>query len=275
MSSVWHRRKEALLEAFVAVNLAVLALDIHLAHSVNRFRHWAEWIPFWFSIAAAPCVALTTLLALRGKAPGLSRRLGLSVGWLSVLVGVAGMALHLEDQFFRQFTLASLVYAAPFVAPLSYAGIGLLLILNRQVAPGSRAWGQWVVFLALGGFVGCFVLALADHEQNGFFHPSEWIPVGSSAFVVAFLALALTEGGRERGFLIACLVVLGVQALVGVAGFVLHLQADVNGISASRFENFVHGAPVMAPLLLANLFLLGVIGIVDALVRPASSAVPG
>lgn len=267
MSALWQRRKAAVLEAFVATNLAILALDIHLAHSANRFRHWAEWIPFWYSIAAAPCVALTTVLAWRGRTTALFRRLGFVVGALSVAVGVTGMAFHLDDHFFRRFTLESLVYAAPFAAPLSYAGVGLLLLMNRQVPSASPAWGQWVVFLALGGFLGCFVLSLTDHAQNGFFHPSEWVPVASSAFAVSFLFLALTERGRERGYLRVGLAVLALQAIVGVVGFALHLRADINGFSSSAFENLVHGAPVMAPLLLANLFLLGAIGIGDALAR--------
>ena len=42
---------DVLLEVFVFANFAFLSLDIYLAHSINRFRHWAEWIPLVFSIA--------------------------------------------------------------------------------------------------------------------------------------------------------------------------------------------------------------------------------
>ena len=56
----WERHKSLALELFVLSNFAFLTLDIYLAHSVNRFRHPAEWIPFWFSAVAAaalvPCV---------------------------------------------------------------------------------------------------------------------------------------------------------------------------------------------------------------------------
>ena len=48
-----HGLRPLLLEVFVASNFAFLTLDIYLAHSVNRFRHPAEWIPFWFSVVAA------------------------------------------------------------------------------------------------------------------------------------------------------------------------------------------------------------------------------
>jgi len=53
----WIFDLELLLELFVASNLAVLAADIVLAHSVNQFRKPAEYIPLYFS-AAAPLVTM-------------------------------------------------------------------------------------------------------------------------------------------------------------------------------------------------------------------------
>ena len=54
------RYKSSLLEGFVAANFAFLVLDVFLAHSVNSFRHAAEWIPFCFlgrgGIATRWCV---------------------------------------------------------------------------------------------------------------------------------------------------------------------------------------------------------------------------
>ena len=52
-----------IVELFALANLAFLALDIYVAHSMNAFRHAAEWIPFVFSLAAS--VALFVGLALR------------------------------------------------------------------------------------------------------------------------------------------------------------------------------------------------------------------
>ena len=49
-----HKLREApvLLEIFLVSNFAFLTVDIYIAHSINRFRHGAEWIPFWFSLIA-------------------------------------------------------------------------------------------------------------------------------------------------------------------------------------------------------------------------------
>jgi len=255
-------RKSDLLEAFVLANFAFLVLDVFLAHSVNDFRHRAEWIPFVFSIAATLALgaALPGRRTIRGSYP---YRAGVVVGGGSIALGVVGVAYHLESQFFAQWTVRSLVYTAPFAAPLAYAGLGFLLLVNRMVPEETEEWDWWVLFFALGGFLGVFVLALCDHAQNGFFHASEWWPVAASALAAGFLAMALAD--RGVAFARICLGVLTLQALTGVIGFCLHVAADVNGLSASLYENFVHGAPVFAPLLFVDLAVLSAIGLTAAI----------
>lgn len=251
------RRRGALLEAFVLANFAFLVLDVFLAHAVNNFRHWAEWLPFYFSIAAALLLA-SARPGRRTVRGSWACRVGLAVGGGSIALGVAGVAWHLESQFFSQWTVRSLVYTAPFAAPLAYAGLGFLLLVNRLVPEETREWDGWVAFFAWGGFVGVFVLALCDHAQNGFFHASEWWPVVASALAVGFLGAALAD--RRPAFLRVCFGMLALQAAVGLVGFWFHAAADVNGLSASLYENFVHGAPVFAPLLFVDLAALAAIG---------------
>ena len=258
--AAWDASKELLLEIFVIANYAILAVDIYLAHSVNRFRHWAEWIPFGFSIIAVAVLGGALMLTRRDHS-AVGGRLGEVIGYCSIVVGVAGLLFHLDSQFFRLLTIKSLVYAAPFMAPLAYCGLGFLLLLNHSRATPEVEWGAWVVFFALGGFVGNFGLSLADHAQNGFFYWTEWVPVVGSAFAVGFLTVALFE--RSHTFLRVCAGVLLTQALIGVLGFYLHLSAGISGISSSAYENFIHGAPMLAPLLFANLFALAALGITD------------
>ena len=177
-----------------------------------------------------------------------------------MVVGVVGLALHLRGSFFVEQTLHNLVYTAPAAAPLAYTGLGFLLILNRTEAPQELAWGQWVVCLAAGGFVGNFVLTLCDHAQNGFFYPSEWIAVVAAAFGLSFLGVA-AAAWRDQAFLRMCAWVLGAQVVTGVAGAVMHSLAVLHGPSESLWENVVHTAPLFAPLLCADLALLGAIGL--------------
>ena len=253
------RHRGALLEVFVLANYAFLILDVFLAHAVNNFRHHAEWFPFVFSIAATLLLAVALPRGGRTHRGSLSYRVGLVVGISSIAIGLAGVMYHLESQFFTQWTIRSLVYTAPFAAPLAYAGLGFLVLVNRMMPAEAAEWEQWVVFFALGGFLGIFVLSLCDHAQNGFFYATEWWPVISSAFAGGFLAVSLVD--RRAAFLKMCCGVLAVQAVIGLTGFYFHVAADVNGLSASLFENFVHGAPAFAPLLFVDLGLLALLGL--------------
>jgi hypothetical protein len=254
----WWKVESLWLELFVLVNLACLAPDIYLAHSTNSFRRPEEYIPLAFSLGAPP-ILLIALLALRSSAVAW-RYLGFLVGWLSVAIGVAGLIYHLQSHFFQEETLKNLVYSAPFVAPLAYTGVGLLLVMNRMVDPKSIEWPQWVLLLALGGFVGNFVLSLGDHAQNGFFHKTEWIPVASSAFAIGFLTIPFLLPVR-RSYLAACVPIMVIQAFVGILGFYYHYAANLTAPGDSILGRFVYGAPPFAPLLFPNLVLLAAIGL--------------
>ena len=49
---------------------------------------------------------------------------------------------------------------------LTTVGIGLLLILNRSVAVHRREWAEWVVILALGGFLGNFTVTIRNNSAS-------------------------------------------------------------------------------------------------------------
>ncbi|MDE3186377.1 MAG: hypothetical protein KGM96_02495 [Acidobacteriota bacterium] len=255
----WLLDGEVLLELFVASNLAVLAGDIVLAHSVNQFRRPEEYIPLYFSACAPVLLLLVDLARWRWGFHAAWRDLGLLVGWLSILVGLGGVLYHLQSSFFLQHTLQSLTYAAPFAAPLAYTGLGFLLLVNRMVAPRTPEWARWVVLLATGGFFGNFVLCLTDHATNGFFMKTEWIPVISSALATGFLIVPVFAQITRR-YLDLCLAVLVIQALVGLIGFWFHLRMNLYTPGVSLFEKSVYGAPPMAPLLFPNLVALAIIG---------------
>lgn len=279
-------RKALLLELFVAVNLAFLVADIYVAHSVNAFREWSEWIPFWYSAVGAVLLggnlAAAGLSARRGGAgdarrPGRSfhmgfgRWLGFVVGGAGILVGVLGLVLHLESYFFQELTLKSLVYSAPFIAPLAFAGLGFLAILNRMVEHHSTEWAGWVVFMTLGGFVGNFAVSLTDHAQNGFFYAEEWIPVASAALAVGWLTVVMT-GRAGRQFVRWGFAVMALQVVVGLLGEWLHLQPLLTESGGALFDRLIYGAPIFPPLLFCNLAVLGALGLwalLDRMEEPA------
>jgi preprotein translocase subunit Sss1 len=259
MASNRLNRPRTWVEVFVLLNLGGLAPDIFLAHSVNGFHSRAEYVPLFFSLIA-PVLLLIALAALFTSREALWRQLGFWVGGTSVLIGIVGLVLHLKSQFFQQWTLASLVYAAPFAAPLAYTGLGSLLVMNRMVPEQTAEWAEWVLFFALGGFAGNFIFSLTDHAQNGFFHRTEWIPVISSAVAVGFLLVPLVAR-VNREFLRYCGWVMAGQAVVGAVGFTLHALADWRNVGENLFLRIVHGAPVFAPTLFCDLAVLAAIGL--------------
>ena len=55
-------QRQRMLEYFILLNISFLAIDIYIAHSINAFAHWAEWIPFYFSVVTP----LVLLIGWRG-----------------------------------------------------------------------------------------------------------------------------------------------------------------------------------------------------------------
>ncbi len=218
--SKWYLDHRLWVEVFVLVNLAFLSVDIYLAHPVNQFRHWPEYIPLYISLAAPVLVLIGLLAGEWGGYQAAWRDLDYLVGWSAIAIGLIGVVLRLDSRFFYDRTIKSLIYAAPFAAPLAYTGLGLLLLMNRMVASDSPEWPHWVLLLSLGGFFGNFIFSLTDHAQNGFYHWTEWIPVVSSALAVGFLTAPLfTDVGRR--FLWLCAAVMLVQGAVGLLGVLL------------------------------------------------------
>ena len=59
----------------------------------------------------------------------------------------------------------------------------------------------------------------------------------------------------------------GKQSLIGLLGFAFHLGANLQGPSASLWDNLIFGAPVFAPLLFSNLAVLAAIGLWELCAR--------
>ncbi len=269
----WWANPLLWVEWFLVANIAFLAVDIALAHAVNAYEHQAEWIPIGFSVAATllllaasgiggavPVVPVADSAGGLGWRKQLNRWVGFLVGWGSITVGVAGLLWHLNSAFFQEQTLKNLVYTAPFVAPLAYTGIGLVLVLDRMIDARSLEWSRWVILLAAGGFAGNFVLSLADHAQNGFFYPTEWIGVVAGAIAVGFLVAAVIVPD-DRSLLAANLGLMVIQVVVGSLGFYLHARGNLIGRGGPLWDRFIYGAPVFAPLLFADLALLAMLGL--------------
>ncbi len=255
MSTIRRITPARALEWFVVSNIAFLGLDILIAHQENAFKQRVEWAPVLFSALAT----LALLPMAFGARASFWRAVAQAVGAASIAIGMTGLVLHLRSAFFEEQTLQNLVYSAPFLAPLSYVGVGLLLLLVCMEDPDSPTFGLWIVLLALGGFLGNFGMTLLDHAQNGLFHWTEWIPVTSAALAVGFLLLVLLS--PERGLVRLTYAILALQIGVGVLGFALHVMADLAKHDMPLAERFIFGAPAFAPLLYTDLAFLAMLGL--------------
>src|SRR5262249_21807081 len=94
-----HVPRDRLLDAFLIANLAVLSLDVFIAHSGNAFREPMGRVPVGFGVLGAG--ALVVALGLDSFDPLRPRalRVGQLVGWTSLVVGVAGLLFHLSSNF--------------------------------------------------------------------------------------------------------------------------------------------------------------------------------
>ena len=248
-----------ILNLFCWFNLSFLAVDIIVAHSINHFEHPGEWVPFYFSVISSLILPVSFIPS--EKWDSLKKAIVIITGILSVIVGIVGFYFHIQSQFLGQLSLKSLVYTAPLIAPLSYAGVGFLLLFNQLE---MFNWSKMVLSLAAAGFFGNFILALCDHEQNGFFNAGEWIPVFMAALATGILLKSLQEGS-DRKFLQLAIGTMALQIAVGVIGFLWHCYANINSPVDDLYQKFIYGAPVFAPLLFCDIAILAVFGLYDRL----------
>ena len=92
----------------------------------------------------------------------------------------------------------------------------------------------------------------------------------AAAYGVGFVFIAILR--PRPAFLKLCLAVMVVEVLVGVAGFLLHLQSDLARSAESVRDRFIYGAPLFAPLLFANLAILSALGLWHEMERSTAGA---
>lgn len=262
-----------------ALNFMLLGLDTYLAHSISGTIRPGEWIPIIFGPIAGVLLLLAGLIAFRRRQA--ANLIASLVCLTSIAVGVLGSYYHLHRAILtsapagQQITALILVYAPPLLGPLTFALVGLLGIsaaweedpvdsgilrlfgnLRLQMPlPKTRAY-----FLLIALFILATVLSsVLDHARTNFENPWLWLPTAIGAFAT-FITLAMGAYVRvDRGDLLTYLAAMGLMVLVGLIGAVLHVLHDLTGQGALLVERAIRGAPLMAPLLFANMGALGVL----------------
>jgi hypothetical protein len=275
--------RDQLMLLMAAINEVFLGIDIYLAHNLNGTIRIREWIPIVFGPAAGLLLLLAGLIALRNRR--LASIIASVVLLASIVVGVLGAYFHIvratlpDAPFGQQVSISLLVWAPPIVGPLIFSLVGVWGVSAAWVEdpPDSgrlRFWGDHCLQLPLSktrayllmvslGTLATLVSSVLDHGRAQFENPWLWPPiaVGVFATVVTF-GLAAYERPTQIDLMVytAAMVLL---IIIGVVGFLLHIQFDLTSQNAIVAERFLRGAPFLAPLLFANMGAVGLIAMLD------------
>lgn len=288
--------RDELMLLLVAFNMAAIGIETYLAHLISGSVKPAEAIPVVFGPIAGVVVLIALLVRVLFDRKVLPTLIILSVSAASVVVGTLGAAFHWERGIAPAFFEGSrlrwdwLIHAPPALAPLAFAGIGLMGILAilQETEPGSGRFEfpgvlsvktpisktrqlLWLVGL---GIAAATISAFVDHARTDFSSFFIWIPVVLGIFgTVVTLLMGMYERHTHSDYFIFFWVMM-LMILVGVLGLGFHIDADLpegpqGGINTERF---IRNAPIMAPLLFANMGLLGLITMVGAEINEDESS---
>jgi hypothetical protein len=126
-------------------------------------------------------------------------------------------------------------------------------------------------FLMLGlGTMVTTISSVLDHARTGFDNPFLWIPTTVGVFATV---VQVTLGYIERPTRSDLITYTGAMLLMivtGLVGAVLHVEDNLTASGAFVAERFIRGAPFLAPLLFANMGMLGLLVLLD----PRSEMLP-
>lgn len=276
-----------LLLILVAMNLIMVGLESYLAHLISGGIKPAESIPVVFGPLAGFTLFAALYFRLRHHMVALPTLVIIGVAAASVGVGILGSAFHWERDLAPVDLPGSrlrwnwLIYGPPALAPLAFAGVGLMAIVaaledtkpetGRLTLPGVLSLKtplkqtQQLLWLVTLGLLAATLSSFMDHGRTDFDNIFVWIPVIFGVFgTVATLLLALYEDRTSNDYLIFFWTMVA-MIIVGVLGFGLHVNTDLAESSGKIVaDRFIRGAPPLAPLLFANMGLLGIITMVGA-----------
>lgn len=269
-------RDQAML-TLTAVNVFFLGVDIYLAHSLSGTIVPYEWIPIVFSPIAGGVLLLAGWIAMKNRQAANLTATG--VFFACILVGLLGSYFHLRRAFLPVagggiiIPRDVLLWAPPLLGPLTFAVVAILGISAawEEIIPGSgklRLIGSRTIQMPLSKTRAYYLLttlfilvtvisSVLDHARTNFENPWLWLPTFSGLFatiVSALMGFFPRPSPEDRWTYAASLVLL---TLVGLLGAYLHVENNLTGQGVIIAERFLRGAPFLAPLLFANMGLLG------------------
>ena len=274
--------RDQVMMLMLALNFLLLGAETYSAHLVSGTIVPNEWIPILFSPVAGLVLLLAGLLSFRKR--GLAVLLANLVFIASMVVGLLGAYFHLVRAILldapagQQASVPLFIWAPPILAPLVYVLIGWIGISTVWTEEPTDS-GKLVVtggkilqmpfsktrafFLTSIGCLSTVISSVLDHARTDFTNVWLWVPtiVGIFAATVAFV-LGLYEN-PTRADLITYFCAMALMILTGVLGLYLHVQIDLTSRGEVVLERLILGAPIMAPMLFADIGTIGLIALLN------------
>jgi hypothetical protein len=267
----------------MAFNEIMLGVETFVAHMISRTIVPYEWIPIIFGPTAGIFLLLAGLLARRNRP--LATTIATIVFLASIIVGLLGAYFHLVRAIRPAASLGNvvsiplLIWAPPVLGPLTFALVGLLgisaawvedppdsgsLVLPRGrhlQLPYNKTRAYF--FIAGLGALATVISSVLDHARTDFSNPWLWFATAVGVFttVVAVYLGAVDHPGRTDYF--TYLVAMLLMILTGVLGLTLHVAQDLTTQGVFVLERFLRVAPPLAPLLFADMGVIGLIALLN------------
>jgi len=266
-----------------AFNEIMLGVETYIAHLISGTIVPYEWIPIIFGPLAGVLLLIAGLIAQKNRP--LATLIASFVFIASILVGVMGAFFHLRRALLPTAPIGELVsvpllvWAPPILGPFTFALVGLvglsaawkedppdsgilILLKGRRLSlPFSKT--RALLFMVGLGSLATVISSVLDHARTDFSNPWLWVPtaVGVFATVVAIGlgAIDMPNRGDVLTYVFAMLLLM----LVGAIGLGLHVREDLTSQGVVVAERFLRGAPFLAPLLFADMGVLGLAVLLD------------
>jgi hypothetical protein len=179
----------------------------------------------------------------------------------------------------QQVGISLTIWAPPVLAPLTFALVGVLglsaIWVEQPVDSGTlvffggrriqlpysktRGYFFWISMAMLATLIS----SVLDHARTNFSNPWLWVPTAAGILgVVVSLGIGVINrtGKGDIWIYLASMVLI---IIVAVIGAVLHALNNLSVNDTIVAERFIRGAPILAPLLFADIASLGLVVLLD------------
>ena len=267
----------------VAFNEFMLAVEIYLAHSISGTIVPYEWIPIIFGVIAGVILGFAGFVALRNRL--LAMWISIPTFLTSIAVGLLGAYFHISRAVLagapvgQQTSISLTIWAPPVLAPLTFALVGVLglsaIWVEQPVDSGiliffggrriqlpyskTRGYFFWVSMAMLATLIS----SVLDHARTDFSNPWLWVPTAAGILgVIVSLGIGVVNQ-HSKGDIWVYFVSMVLIIIVAVTGAVLHALTNLSVNDSIVVERFIRGAPILAPLLFADIASLGIVVLLD------------